>query len=181
MTESEKGVEMLRLDSESNWPGSEDARSRTWRSRTCVKAACDLRDDYEADKTRQFKQGGDYIANMDWIKRDRKHINNCGKSSISAHYDEFCPDKESEDDEQKQGGYRKRRRRKTKRKTRKRRRVGKNKKELKRLQTQYRRFKIAKGDKRFKGTKNLIKWSRTSKAKRKGKRRSRRIYHRKRR
>ena len=74
------------------------------------------------------------------------------------------------------------RRRKTKRrKTRKRRRIGKNKKQLKRLQTQYRRFRIAKGDKRFKGTKGLVKWSRPSKAKRKGKRRSRRIYHRKRR
>ena len=73
-------------------------------------------------------------------------------------------------------------RRKTKRrKTRKRRRIGKNKKQLKRLQTQYRRFRIAKGDKRFKGTKGLVKWSRPSKAKRKGKRRSRRIYHRKRR
>ena len=74
------------------------------------------------------------------------------------------------------------RRRKTKRrKTRKRRRIGKNKKQLKRLKTQYRRFRIAKGDKRFKGTKGLVKWSRPSKAKRKGKRRSRRIYHRKRR
>ena len=79
------------------------------------------------------------------------------------------------------GGKRKTKRRK-KRKTRKRRRIGKNKKQLKRLQTQYRRFRIAKGDKRFKGTKGLVKWSRPSKAKRKGnKRRSRRIYHRKRR
>ena len=77
------------------------------------------------------------------------------------------------------GGRRKTKRRKT-RKTRKRRRIGKNKKQLKRLQTQYRRFRIAKGDKRFKGTKGLVKWSRPSKAKRKGKRRSRRIYHRKR-
>ena len=73
-------------------------------------------------------------------------------------------------------------RRKTKRrKTRKRRRIGKNKKQLKRLQTQYRRFRIAKGDKRFKGTKGSVKWSRPSKTKRKGKKRSRRIYHRKRR
>jgi len=79
---------------------------------------------------------------------------------------------------------RKRERRKTKkrktRKTRKRRRIGKNKKQLKRLQTQYRRFRIAKSDKRFKGNKGLVKWSRPSKAKRKGKKRSRRIYHRKR-
>ena len=81
-----------------------------------------------------------------------------------------------------EGGRRKTKRRKTRRrKTRKRRRIGKNKKQLKRLQTQYRRFRIAKGDKRFKGTKGLVKWSRPSKAKRKGKRRSRRIYHRKRR
>jgi hypothetical protein len=78
------------------------------------------------------------------------------------------------------GGRRKTKRRKT-RKTRKRRRIGKNKKQLKRLKTQYRRFRIAKGDKRFKGTKGLVKWSKPSKAKRKGKRRSRRIYHRKRR
>jgi len=78
------------------------------------------------------------------------------------------------------GGRRKTKRKKT-RKTRKRRRIGKNKKQLKRLKTQYRRFRIAKGDKRFKGTKGLVKWSSPSKAKRKGKRRSRRIYHRKRR
>jgi len=80
------------------------------------------------------------------------------------------------------GGRKTKRRRKMrkKRKTRKRKRIGKNKKELKRLQTQYRRFRIAKGDKRFKGTKGLVKWSRPSKAKRKGKKRSRRIYHRKR-
>ena len=69
---------------------------------------------------------------------------------------------------------------KKKRRTKRRRRVGKNKKGLKRLQTQYRRFRIAKGDKRFKGTKNLVKWSRPSKSKRGSKRRSRRIYHRRR-
>ncbi len=69
---------------------------------------------------------------------------------------------------------------KKKRKTRKRKRIGKNKKEQKRLQAQYRRFRKAKGDKRFKGTKGLIKWSRPSKSKKKGKKRSRRIYHRKR-
>ena len=68
-----------------------------------------------------------------------------------------------------------------KRRKRKRRRIGTNKKKLKRLHTQYRRFRIAKGDKRFKGTKGLVKWSRPSKSKRKGKKRSRRIYHRKRR
>ncbi len=74
------------------------------------------------------------------------------------------------------GGKRRRRTRK------KRRRIGKNKKEMKRLESQYRRFRIAKGDKRFKGTKNLVKWSRKSTSKRKGKKkRSRRIYHRKRR
>ena len=76
----------------------------------------------------------------------------------------------------------KRKKTKRRKKTRKkRRRIGKNKKQLKRLKTQYRRFRIAKGDKRFKGTKGLVKWSSPSKAKRKGKRRSRRIYHRKRR
>ena len=68
-----------------------------------------------------------------------------------------------------------------KKRRRKRRRIGTNKKKLKRLHTQYRRFRIAKGDKRFKGTKGLVKWSRPSKSKRKGKKRSRRIYHRKRR
>ena len=82
------------------------------------------------------------------------------------------------------GGRKKKKKRKSTRKktrkTKKRRRVGNNKKELKRLQTQYRRFRIAKRDKRFKGTKGLVKWSRPSKAKRKGKKRSRRIYWRKR-
>ena len=67
------------------------------------------------------------------------------------------------------------------RRKRKRRRIGTNKKKLKRLQTQYRRFRIAKADKRFKGTKGLVKWSKPSKSKRKGKKRSRRIYHHKRR
>jgi hypothetical protein len=76
--------------------------------------------------------------------------------------------------------YRKKRTRK-KKKSRKRRRIGNCKKKLKRLRTQYRRFRIAKGDKRFKGTDGLIKWSRPSKSKKKkGKKRSRRIYHRKR-
>ena len=84
-------------------------------------------------------------------------------------------------DEPLKGGkkHRKKRTRK-KKKSRKRRRIGNNKKKLKRLQTQYRRFRIAKGDKRFKGTDGLIKWSRPSKSKKKGKKRSRRIYHRKR-
>ena len=83
--------------------------------------------------------------------------------------------------EKKKGGkkYRKKRTRK-KKKSRKRRRIGNCKKKLKRLRTQYRRFRIAKGDKRFKGTDGLIKWSRPSKSKKKGKKRSRRIYHRKR-
>ncbi len=76
--------------------------------------------------------------------------------------------------------HRKKRTRK-KKKSRKRRRIGNCKKKLKRLRTQYRRFRIAKGDKRFKGTDGLIKWSRPSKSKKKkGKKRSRRIYHRKR-
>lgn len=65
------------------------------------------------------------------------------------------------------------------RKTRKKRkRIGNNQKVLKRLAQQYRRFKIAKGDKRFK-TKNLVKWTRAPKSKKKGKKRSRRIYWRK--
>ena len=62
-----------------------------------------------------------------------------------------------------------------------RRRIGKDEKEMKRLEAQYRRYRKAKGDKRFGGIKNLVKWSRKSKSKRKGKKkRSIRIYHRKR-
>ena len=81
---------------------------------------------------------------------------------------------------QKGGKKHRKKRTRKKKKSRKRRRIGNCKKKLKRLRTQYRRFRIAKGDKRFKGTDGLIKWSRPSKSKKKGKKRSRRIYHRKR-
>ncbi len=77
-------------------------------------------------------------------------------------------------------GGRKRRRtgkRKTRRRHRRktRRRIGHDEKEMKRLNAQYRRSRIARGDKRFKATKGLVKWSRPSKT-----RRSHRIYHRRR-
>jgi len=65
-----------------------------------------------------------------------------------------------------------RRRRRT-RKRRRRRRIGKDKRQLKRVQAQYRRFKIATGDKRFKKPKGLVKCTRVSKGKR-----TARIYHR---
>jgi len=48
-------------------------------------------------------------------------------------------------------------------------------KELKRVIAQHRRFQIARGDKRFKATKRLVKWSRPNKTSR-----SNRIYYRKR-
>ena len=51
---------------------------------------------------------------------------------------------------------------KRKRHTR-RKRIGNDKRQLKRLQTQYRRFRIAMGDKRFKKTKGLVKCTRASK------------------
>jgi len=73
------------------------------------------------------------------------------------------------------GGRRRRRTRKRRRRTRRRRRrrIGKDKRQLKRVQAQYRRFKIATGDKRFKKTKGLVKCTRVSKG-----RRTARIYHR---
>lgn len=67
---------------------------------------------------------------------------------------------------------RKRSHKKRKRRTR-RRRIGKDKRQLKRLQAQYRRFKIATGDKRFKKIKKMVKCTRVSKGKR-----TARIYHR---
>ena len=85
----------------------------------------------------------------------------------------------SEDAELKGGGKRYRQRcRHTKRKYKRRR---KTLKERKKYEQYYRRFRIATGDRRFKGTKGLVKWSRSSHSTRKGKRkRSRRIYWRKR-
>ena len=67
---------------------------------------------------------------------------------------------------------RKRSHKKRKRHTR-RRRIGKDKRQLKRVQAQYRRFKIETGDKRFKKPKGLVKCTRVSKGKR-----TARIYHR---
>ena len=75
----------------------------------------------------------------------------------------------------------KRRRRRTKRRrrrTRRRRRHRKGKDfdaALKRVIAQHRRYQIARGDKRFKATRGLVKWSRPNKTKRKN-----RIYYRKR-
>ena len=73
----------------------------------------------------------------------------------------------------KTGGGRKRRRRGTRRRRRHR---GKDfDKELRRVIAQHRRYQIARGDKRFKATKGLIKWSRPNKTKR-----ANRTYYRKR-
>ena len=81
------------------------------------------------------------------------------------------------------GGRRSRRRkrrtrRRRKRRTRRRRRHRKGKDfdaALKRVIAQHRRSQIARGDKRFKATRGLVKWSRPNKTKRKN-----RIYYRKR-
>ena len=60
-----------------------------------------------------------------------------------------------------------RHRRKTKRRRRRRRRrIGHDEKELKRVIAQHRRYQIARGDKRFKATRGLIKWSRPNKTRR---------------
>ena len=71
-----------------------------------------------------------------------------------------------------------RRRKKTRRKRRRRRhRKGTDfDRELKRVIAQHRRFQIARGDKRFKATKGLVKWTRPGKTGR-----TKRIYYRKRR
>lgn len=71
-----------------------------------------------------------------------------------------------------------RRRRKTKRRRRRRRRRRHTHdfdKELKRVIAQHRRYQIARGDKRFKATRGLVKWSRPNKTSR-----ANRIYYRKR-
>ena len=72
-----------------------------------------------------------------------------------------------------------RRSRKRSRKSRRKRRRSRYRrgfdKELKRVIAQHRRYQIARGDKRFKATKKLVKWSRPNKTKRKN-----RIYYRKR-
>ena len=68
---------------------------------------------------------------------------------------------------------RRRRRRKKRTRRQRRRRIGNDKRQLKRLATQYRRFKIAQGDKRFKKPKSLVKCTRVSKGKK-----TTRIYHR---
>ena len=66
--------------------------------------------------------------------------------------------------------------RRRKRKTRRRHRKGKDfDAALKRVIAQHRRYQIARGDKRFKATRGLVKWSRPNKTKRKN-----RIYYRKR-
>jgi len=82
------------------------------------------------------------------------------------------------------GGRRRTRRRKRKKRKRRRRRTRRRRcprhpdefdKELKRVIAQHRRHQIARGDKRFKATKGLVKWSRPNKTKRKN-----RVYYRKR-
>ena len=78
------------------------------------------------------------------------------------------------------GGRRKTRRRKRKKRKRRRRRTRRRHrndfdKELKRVIAQHRRYQIARGDKRFKATRRLVKWSRPNKTKRKN-----RVYYRKR-
>ena len=85
---------------------------------------------------------------------------------------------------QKKGGRRRTRRRKRNKRKRRRRRTRRRRcprhpdefdKELKRVIAQHRRHQIARGDKRFKATKGLVKWSRPNKTKRKN-----RVYYRKR-
>ena len=82
-------------------------------------------------------------------------------------------------DDQPSGGSRTRRRKRKKRKRRRRRTRRRHRndfdKELKRVIAQHRRYQIARGDKRFKATKRLVKWSRPNKTKRKN-----RVYYRKR-
>ena len=78
------------------------------------------------------------------------------------------------------GGRRRARRRKRKKRKRRRRRTRRRHrndfdKELKRVIAQHRRYQIARGDKRFKATRRLVKWSRPNKTKRKN-----RVYYRKR-
>ena len=84
------------------------------------------------------------------------------------------------DDQRQRGKGRKTRRRKRKKRKRRRRRTRRRHrndfdKELKRVIAQHRRYQIARGDKRFKATKRLVKWSRPNKTKRKN-----RVYYRKR-
>ena len=77
------------------------------------------------------------------------------------------------------GGRKTRRRKRKKRKRRRRRTRRRHRndfdKELKRVIAQHRRYQIARGDKRFKATRRLVKWSRPNKTKRKN-----RVYYRKR-